>query len=199
MPEPCLGASSCPVGRECLASRCVLEGSTPVDSDTDRVLLVPVGLAVAGDDTERGLAPSVTLGNPSTSPRALYVRFARPPEARSIRAAFLLLEQSAGALVGADVELEIRRTDQTWTGSGFPWSKRPRTSAPSARAIARSVPPSPVRVDVTELVRSAARSDEPIGFAIFAPQASSAGVTLDTGLGGGSPPRLDVYFTTPNP
>jgi hypothetical protein len=194
-PTPCLGATGCPRGTECLAARCVLEGSAPVDAGTERLLLDPLELALAARDVGDGLGPSVTLGNPSASPAALYVRFPNSFAEKPVEAAFLLLDQSSGVSGGADLELEIWRASGHWRGPAVAWSEQPGFSPPFTRAIARSIPALPIRADVTALVRYVV--DHPArdhGFVIRAVREAGPGVTLNTGLGGGAPPRLDVYF-----
>jgi hypothetical protein len=173
----------------------VLEGSAPVDAATERVLLDPLELALAARELEDGIGPSVTLGNPSASPAALYVRFPSTFADRPVEAAFLLLDQSAGVVGGADLELEVWRAAGGWAGPAIAWSEQPGFSPPFTRAIARSAPRLPIRADVTALVRYVAEHPaRDHGFVVRAMRESGPGVTLNTGIGGGAPPRLDVYW-----
>lgn len=193
-PKPCLGARGCPSGTECLASRCVLEGSVPVDADTERVLLRPIAIAVATDEATDGVGPTVTLGNPARE-AALYVRFPAARHEGTLEAAFLLLDQSAGVVTGPDLELEVSRAAEAWSGPLFSWSEQPGFSPPSARGLARSTPEVPIRVDVTDLLDFVAdHPNRDHGFAIRALEATGPGLTLNTGVAGGVPPRLDLYF-----
>lgn len=197
-PTPCAGARGCPVGRECLASRCAIEGGAPVPPETRRFLLRPSALAIASRAPTVGVAPSVTLGARASAPSALYLRFEQPWRAGRIRAAFLLLEPLPGALAGPDVSLEVWRTSRNWSASAFRWSEQPGFAPPFARAIGRAAPPTPVRVDVTEIVRHFAQHPSAdFGFAVRASEEADAGITLSTGVDGGSAPRLDVYTDPP--
>lgn len=194
-PRPCLSASTCPGGTECLAARCVLDGSVPVDPESERVVAMPTELALATVTSPEALGPSITLGNSARSPVALYLRFEQTWRPGSIVAAFLLLEPTAGAITGPDLELEVWRVAHGWAGPGFAWSEKPGFAPPSSRAIARSAPRFPVRFDVTRLVRFL--TDHPAkdhGLVLRAVSETGPGITLDTGLGGGVPPRLEVYF-----
>lgn len=148
-------------------------------------------LALATRERPAGVGPTVTLGNAAHPHTALYVRFPELPRSGAVNAAFLLLDVSAGAVAGPDVELEVGRAAGPWSGPALTWSAQPGLAPPVARGIARSAPPLPVRIDVTELVSDADPGD---GFVLRATEATGPGVTLDTGLDGGTPPRLDVYF-----
>jgi hypothetical protein len=184
----------CPKGTECLAARCTREGATPVEPTSERVVLTPTALALASDAVPVALGPSVTLGNTASAPVALYLLFERRWPPGSIDSAFLVLEPSGGALAGPDLELEVWRAERAWKGPGFKWSEQPGLSPPFSRGIARSAPPMPVRIDVTSQVAFlAAHPARDFGLVLRARSERSPGVTLSTGLGGGAPPRLDVY------
>jgi hypothetical protein len=158
-------------------------------------VLIPSAIAIANREPARGVAASVTLGAEASAPSALYVRFEQSWRKGQVRAAFLLLEPRPGALAGPDVPLEVWRTERRWTGSGFGWSEQPGFAPPFARAIGRAAPALPVRVDVTEIVRYFAKHpNADHGFVVRAGQQTGAGITLSTGVDGGSAPRLDVYL-----
>jgi hypothetical protein len=158
-------------------------------------LLRPSALAIAAREPALDVAPSVTLGARASAPSALYVRFEQSWRKGRIRAAFLLLSPRAGAASGADVPLEVWRTHRDWTAAGFRWSEQPGFAPPFARAIGRSAPALPVRIDVTEIVRYWAQHPEAdFGFALRAGEEGLFGITLSTGVDGGSAPRLDVYL-----
>ena len=166
--------------------------------ETRRFLLRPSALAIATREPALDVAPSVTLGARASAPAALYLRFEQTWRRGRIRAAFLLLEPRAGTLSGQDVPLEVWRTNRAWSAAGFRWSEQPGFAPPFARAIGRSAPALPVRVDVTEIVRYWAQHPQAdFGFALRASQDFDAGITLSTGVDGGSAPRLDVYLDPP--
>jgi hypothetical protein len=158
-------------------------------------LLRPSALAIASQDPALGVAPSVTLGARASAPSALYLRFEPSWRVGRVRAAFLLFEPRPGALIGPDVRLEVWRTNRNWSASGFRWSEQPGFAPPFARAIGRAAPALPVRVDVTDIVRYFAQHPSAdFGFALRASEDGDAGITLSTGVDGGSAPRLDVYL-----
>lgn len=193
--EPCLGANGCGRGFECLAARCVLEGTTPVDPATLRRHARPSALAVAGGAAPPELGAAVTLGNPAVAPSALYLDFERVWTTGTIEAAFLVLSTAQGALAGADVELLVARAQSPWSVSSFSWAEKPGIGRAEARGIARAAPELPVRIDVTELVRFF--RDHPArahGLVVYARSDTGPGVTLSTGLGDGPAPELDVYL-----
>ena len=195
-PIPCAGAGSCPSGRECLASRCVLEGSAAVPNAARRLLLRPSALGVArGRESNPGMAPGVTLGRRADNDTALYVRFDSQWNQGRIVSAFLLLDPLPGSPSASDITLEVWRARRDFTSTTFAWSAQPGLAPPYARGISRALPPSPVRVDVTELLSFlAAHPSQDHGFVVRATEQSEVGVTLATGLDGGLPPRLDVYL-----
>lgn len=167
-----------------------------MDPNTERVLLNPSELGVASTEAPAAIGPSVTLGNAASAPVAFYLRFEKAWRPGSVRAAFLLLEPSRGAMVGPDLELEVWRANRAWKGPGFTWSRQPGVSHPVSRGIARSAPPMPVRIDVTELVRFASEHPQmDHGYVLRASSERGSGVTVSTGFGEGVPPRLDVYVT----
>jgi len=171
--------------------RCVLEGAMPVDPRAERVVALPAGLALASDDEQVVPSASVTLGS---SRATLYLRFEPVWESRPVQAAFLLLDPAEHSVGGPDVELEVWRARREWSGAAFSFRQQPGVTAPLARGIARSIPPLPVRVDVTELVQFAAqhpRQDH--GFAVRS-RSDGPLVTIATGSDGGRAPTLDVYL-----
>ena len=191
---PCASPSGCPRGKECLASRCVPEGSTPVPSRSRRILLTPTGLALAGPEASDSLPPSVTLGQTAEGPRAFYLRFPGTFRGSRVRAAFLLLEPRPGAPAGPDVPLEVWRADRDWRPEEVTARAQPGFALPVATAIGRAAPPALVRVDVTEIVQFlAAHPDLDHGVVVRATSKNPAGIAFATGVAGGTAPRLDVY------
>lgn len=161
-----------------------------------RLLLRPAALGVArGRASSAGLAPGVTLGRRADDDTALYVRFDSEWNQGRIVSAFLLLDPLPGSPSAEDVALEVWRARRDFTSQNFAWSAQPGLAPPFARGISRTLPPSPVRVDVTELLTFiAAHPSQDHGFVVRASNQSDVGVTLATGLDGGLPPRLDVYL-----
>lgn len=196
--KPCMGPGTCPEGTECLANRCTLLGADPVSADTRRLVALPSELAVIGassPETRGELPPSVTFGSPHGG-SALYLRF-EPlwRSARKVESAFLVLEPMAGVPRGPeDVPVRVWRVGEDWNAGELHWLAQPALLPPSARGIARTSPPMPLRVDVTEIVRyykQHERSDH--GFALRASGSSDVGASFATGSIGGTAPRLELY------
>ncbi|HEY3667476.1 MAG TPA: hypothetical protein VGL19_15825, partial [Polyangiaceae bacterium] len=74
------------------------------------------------------------------------------------------------------------------------WSDKPELGPPYARARVESSSATQQRIDVTELVRFAAKHPElDFGIAVLGRTGSGHGTTFSTGIGGGLAPRLEVY------
>jgi hypothetical protein len=195
-PLPCAGASACPVTQECLANRCAALETSPVRETTRRVVVAPIALAVASEHDSPNLAASVSLGSRQRGPAALYVRFDPKAYAARVEAAFLLLDPGVHSRFSQDVELQVGRAESAWRGTALSWSDQPGFGSPVARGIARTAPPSPIRIDVTELVRFVAEHPaSDYGFVVRARERHAYGVSIATGTASGSAPRLDVYLT----
>jgi hypothetical protein len=83
---------------------------------------------------------------------------------------------------------------ERWTPDELTWLKQPSVVPPSSSGIARSSPPSPLRIDVTEIVsylREHTESD--FGIALKSGSGEHGGASFATGASGGRAPRLEVY------
>ncbi|MEB2313571.1 MAG: DNRLRE domain-containing protein [Sorangiineae bacterium] len=193
---PCLGASACGAGRECLANRCVAEGGEPVDAATERVVSEPLAMAVVSAAEHHATLPGAVTFGGATGPLALYLRFpALAPRAR-IAAAFLLLEPAPGGLRGTtDVPVEVWRVTGAWRPGALRWLAQPTLEGPSSPGLARAAPPQTLRIDVTALARaSAARPESARGLVVRSRSALPPGASFATGTAGGRAPRLEVYL-----
>jgi hypothetical protein len=193
----CAGPT-CGTGYECLANRCAIAGGVPVPRDSERFVLSPIDLAIATPTPAReSSATAVTLGSARGGDAIVYARFGSTYKGRTeIAAAFLLLTVSEGTEpLADDVPLEVWTLATSWSSESVSRGTRPRLSRPMARGIARTSPPSLVRVDVTPLVRELARTPADDGIGIDATGSHGAGVTFSTARAGA--PRLEVYLTPP--
>jgi len=198
-PEPCASAGVCPEGQECLANRCVVAGGEPVSSDAERRVAEPSRMVVLSDAHESGsepLPPGVTFGAEHRGSTALFLEF--PPVwrgAHEIEAAFLVLEPLAGAQPSSeDVRVTAWRVRGRWNERDLTRLRRPELAPPNADGIARTAPPTPLRIDVTDIVSYLSknpRSD--FGIALESGGGSGTGATYATGASGGRAPRLEVY------
>jgi hypothetical protein len=167
----------------------------PVARDSERLVLSPVELAVATDGGESS-APAVTLGSARDENASFYVRFGSSYKGREVAAAFLLLTVSPGTEPEPeDVPLEVWALGKSWSQASLSRGVVPGRARPMVRGIARSSPPSPVRVDVTRIIRELSRTPADDGVAIVASASHGAGVTLVTSAAGA--PRLEVYLARP--
>jgi len=182
-----------------LANRCVPVGGDPVLSDTTRIVLRPSGMAMVSSSQNAEppvLAPAFTFGSRVIGSAALYLRFEpRWRSARRVDAAFLLLDPMPGSLPSTtDVPIEAWRVGAEWDGASLTWLDKPALLPPQSQALARSTPPSRLRIDVTEIVRylkEHPRSDR--GLALKAPAMDAAGASFSSGSSGGEGPRLELY------
>jgi hypothetical protein len=198
-PEPCASAGTCPEGQECLANRCVVAGGEPVSPDSRRLVAEPTTIAVLSSRSHTrpsGLPGTVTFGGSAEGASALYLRF--PPvwqRAKRIEAAFIVLDPMPGTLPSNDdVTVEAWRVRERWDASELTWLTQPSLVPPSSSGIARSSPPLPLRIDVTDIVsylRAHGKSD--FGIALKSGSGDHGGASFATGANGGRAPRLEVY------
>jgi len=210
-PVPCGSPSHCATGSECLAHRCVALGSDPVAAGSRRLVLDAEQVAVVHPErhgTATGLPPTVTFGGPPATNQELLLRFPRAWASFEIDAAFLLLEPAPDAdPSGADVPVRVALAAAAWTPGSAPHA--PGERGPRSSGLARTRPPSLLRVDVTAQLQALqaqggrrgrseqadqGRSD--YGLVVRAAHGSERGATYQTGAEG-APPRLDVYGRVP--
>ncbi len=198
-PEPCASAGTCPEGQECLANRCVVAGGDPVPADSQRLVVEPERMAVVSAKSEPRageIPPAVAFGSRADGAIALYLAF--PPvwrRAKHVEAAFLVLEPMPGTVPASDdVEVEAWRVQKSWEPDKLRYLAKPPLAPPMSAGIARSAPPSVLRIDVTDLVRylkKHAANDH--GLALVSGSDRGAGASFATGMAGGRAPRLEVY------
>jgi hypothetical protein len=208
---PCVSPGTCGRGYECLANRCAPLGGDPVRADTRRIVVGASRIAVvssrasapprAATASDRELPGAVRFGSAELGASALIVSFASAFEpvwarAREVDSAFLILEPMPGAAVGtADIEVAALRVSEKWDAAKVSWRSQPRAGLPSSRGLARSSPPSTLRIDVTELVRyERTRARQHHGIAVRAAGGSDLGAAFATGATLGVGPRLEVYL-----
>lgn len=197
-PEPCVSAGTCPEGQECLANRCVVAGGDPVPADSQRLVLEPIEMAVVeGRAREPGELPAaITFGSSASTTATLYLRFPHVWRDRPrVEAAFVILEPMAATFGSSDdVDVGAWRVGERWESAALALAKQPALLPPRGRGIARSAPPSPLRIDVTALVRYLAKNPaNDHGIALRASPGDSAGASFATGTSGGRSPRLEIY------
>ena len=198
-PVPCTTPGTCPEGQECLANRCVAVGGDPVPAYTRRLVLRPSSMALLSSRTHQEVAalpPAITFGSQVQGSVALYLRF--EPAWRSvgkIESAFLLLDPMAGTLPSTDdVEIEVWRVKDSWKPDSLTWLQQPSAAPPQSSGLARTNPPSTLRIDVTEIIQHLhehPRADH--GMVLKAAGDGPHGASFATGTAGGRGPRLELY------
>jgi hypothetical protein len=184
-PEPCASAGTCPEGQ--------------VSADSLRLVAEPAKIAVISSRARPradSLPPAVTFGGSAEGAAALYLVF--PPvwrKAKHIEAAFVVLDPMPGTLPSnEDVTVEAWRVRERWDPSELSWIKQPGLTPPSSSGIARSSPPSPLRIDVTAIVSHLySHGESDFGMVVKSGSGDAGGASFATGASGGRAPRLEVY------
>lgn len=192
-PEPCTTVGTCPDQTECLANRCVPLGGEPVDARTDRIVLWPQSFAVVSG--RAGGEPAiVTFGGAEGA--TLYLSFS-PAWRRyaEIESAFLLLEPAPATLPSSGtVPVASYRVVEPWRADALSPTSAPELGLPKSEGLARTGPPTTLRIDVTRLLRYLA--DHPRashGVAVRGEATDGIGASFATGSGLGRAPRLELY------
>jgi hypothetical protein len=161
-------------------------------------VLLPEAMAVLDRSrTGAALPASITFGSRADGDAILLLRFAPTWTADlAVKNAFLLLYPlaSTGSTLD-DVPVDVWRIEQPWTARETTWLERPSLGHPHGRAVARSAPPTTLRIDVTQWVRdftNVGRRNH--GLALAASGAFPHGTTYATGASGGRTPELEVYL-----
>lgn len=139
---------------------------------------------------------SITFGSHGIGGAAAFLRF--DPiwsDLSRIDAAFVVLDPLAGtSSTASDVPIDAWRVLEAWKRSDLAWTHKPDLGRPHSRALARSGPPTTLRVDVTAWARYAkTHPDTDHGVALEAGGGPGPGNSFSTGLGTGAAPTLEVY------
>ncbi|WP_437589425.1 DNRLRE domain-containing protein [Sorangium sp. So ce1000] len=195
----CAGAGVCGAGY-CVAGRCRPAGALPAPIDARRVLLPPEDIAVLVEDDDAAAGPgvpdAVALGRAESGDVVLLLRFAPTfGVGADIASAFVVLEPAPMAPPAERaLTLEVARILEPWRSETATWGRQPRLSIPEAAAIVRPRPATPLRIDVTALVRDwARRRKDDHGIAIVAPGSDAVGAAYSMGISQGVGPLLEVY------
>jgi len=163
-----------------------------------RIVSTPSSIAfVSSDRVSAGLGGEIRFGGPRGR-SALYLKF--PSELRAHgapRQAFLTLSAREGSAISdIPLALEAWRISADWQPSELQhWFEKPNLAPPYARTRITSSPPRELRLDVTELVRFAAENPErDFGIAVIATGSDGPAASFDTGLAGGTAPRLELFL-----
>ena len=139
---------------------------------------------------------AIVFGGPSGR-SALYLRFPAAWRARSpLLKGFIALSPSASAAIDTQhVTIEVWRVSSDWQASQLhDWSDKPQLALPYVRAELGAQSQG-LRINVTELLRFAEQHrDRDFGIALVARGGSGHGKSFNTGIAGGTAPRLEIYL-----
>lgn len=195
---PCAGPSLCGPRHACIAGACRPAASEPAPPDTRRVVVAPDAIAVVSSSggASTSTPSAIAFGAGGGGSVVLLLRFPAPwgRHAR-IASAFLTLDPAPGALPETEaVSIDVARVLDRWSPSDVDWGRQPRLSTSEARALAKTAPPRPLRIDVTAIVKRWQRAAGDEGIALVASPTAVNGASYATGAAGGVGPRLEVYL-----
>jgi hypothetical protein len=199
-PQPCNTPGTCARGYECLANRCVAAGGAPVPAGSRRIVTEAARMAVVSSRAHPRageLPTAVVFGSRAEGSVGLYLDFEPAwPKGRRIESAFVLLDPMPGTPVGSrDVRVDAWRVKGAWDEQSLTWLRQPPLGRPHSQGIARSAPPSVLRIDVTALARAVHDGTRSYhGIALRSRDIGSVGASFSTGIGGGQAPRLEIYY-----
>lgn len=187
----------CEAGKACFTGRCRATDEAPAPTDTRRVVLAPSDLAViAAGSLAAALPETITLGRAEGGTVALLLRFAAPwRDDADVLSAFVVLDPLGSAPPASQpATFEAARILEPWRGDVVSWGRQPRLDLPLLSAVIRAIPGTPVRVDVTGLVRDwAKRRADDHGLALLVHGEDPIGSAFTMGVTGGAGPRLEAY------
>ena len=163
-----------------------------------RLVVPPSAIAaLSSDDETLGLPGEVCFGS-VFGRSALYLRFPNDWRGQGVpvQAAIALAAREGAAIDGGSVTLEAWRVSATWQADALrAWSDQPALAPPHAELTFTPAAVRDVRIDVTELLRFAAKNPErDFGIALLSDGGSGHGASFATGMSGGMAPRLELLF-----
>jgi hypothetical protein len=193
-----LCSDGCEGGKTCVVGRCRAAEESPSPSDTLRVVVAPVDLAVIASRGEPGesLPETLALGRATDGTVELLLRFAAPfHDDADVMSAFVVLDPLESAPPAArPATFEIARILEPWQPSIVTWGRQPRLDLPRRAGVVRALPTAKLRVDVTPLVRDwGKRLPEDHGIALLVRGDDAIGQAYAMGTTSGTGPRLEVY------
>ncbi len=198
-PQVCSATYTCPDKQLCVLGRCRKASRVPITDKASRQVMAPVDVAQISSGSKGGLEiPEIlVLGRQDDGPSKLLLRFAlKLPKKTKLQRALLVLEPlpKCTRLPGR-LRLELSHILSPWNSKSVSWARQPKMSLPMAAADQPAVPPKPIRLDVTELVRQWAQHRSRYhGLALIASGTSPSGVCYASGLSWGQGPRLELYL-----
>ncbi|MEP7122488.1 MAG: DNRLRE domain-containing protein [Byssovorax sp.] len=187
----------CETGKSCVVGRCRAVDEAPAAIDARRVILAPSDFAViAATGGSEAIPETVALGRAEGGTVALLLRFAASwHDDADVLSAFVVLDPLDSAPPAATPAVfESARILEPWQPSVVSWGRQPRLDLPRLAAVVRAIPGTPVRIDVTALVREwASRRADDHGLALLVHGDDRIGQAFSMGVSGGAGPRLEAY------
>jgi len=188
----------CEAGKSCVVGRCRASDEAPSPPDTLRVILAPTDLAVIASKGSQGagLPETVALGRASDGTVEMLFHFAATwRDDADVVSAFVVLDPLEGAPPAASpATFEMARILEPWRSETVTWGRQPRLDLPRLAGVVRARPATPVRIDVTPLVRDwSKRLPDDHGIALLVQGADAIGGAYAVAGSLGRGPRLEVY------
>jgi hypothetical protein len=189
----------CDAGKSCVVGRCRLPDEAPAAIDTRRVILAPSDVAViasSSSSSSSAVPETIALGRAEGGTVALLLRFSASwRDDSDVLSAFVVLDPVDSAPPAAHATVfESARILEPWQPAVVSWGRQPRLDLPKLAAVIRAIPGTPVRIDVTSLVREwASRRADDHGLALLIHGDDRIGSAFSMGVTGGAGPRLEAY------
>ncbi|MCS6900022.1 MAG: hypothetical protein RMJ98_10080 [Myxococcales bacterium] len=189
--QPCDRVDACPGALVCQVGRCAAVESTPVRPESSRKVLDPVDALFVDGASREGMTSELRVASRGGGSALVLLRFEPAWVGVQVERAYLLLEPTEGAFPALEpMEIQVSPVLESW--SSLTPVPLPALGQPESRASLVFTPPAPLRVEVTELLRSwTQRSGRIHGIAL---RISGLGARLSWGDLTGTYPRLDLYL-----
>src|SRR5262249_2608445 len=147
----CAAAGVCGAGQACVVARCRPSDAIVTPSDTNRILLQPVDVAVlASGRTDASPPDAIVLGAEASGATVVLLRFeATWRDDAEVTSAFLVFDMVDGAPPArGTTTVEAARILDRWSSETASWGRQPRLTLPETAGVIRATPSGRLRIDV---------------------------------------------------